>query len=324
MSKSFCRPDTAASVTHLVRRLHDANKLPAEIRVLDLCTGTGCIPLLFQYELSSMRPDMRLSALGVDISGKALKLAALNRQRLSNAMHNQSAGQLKLVKADVLLDPFADHDYDTPPLKNVLNHRGLPNFWDILISNPPYISPLGFQRTTTRSVRTFEPKLALVPPQRPGQGDVEQGDMFYPRLLEIAREVEAKVVLLEVADLAQAHRVARCAQELDIFDGVEIWKDNPAFPDASIGDSDIEVIGEGIARSVLCWRGNGSSWLNKTARQDDAQRLSRSVNLQPESLAPKFNSVYFEPVMNEDDAEALTSDVFTKRLRLRPVANRRT
>ncbi|KAH7411715.1 S-adenosyl-L-methionine-dependent methyltransferase [Phaeosphaeria sp. MPI-PUGE-AT-0046c] len=261
------RPDTAASVTHLVHLIHNANNLPAELRVLDLCTGTGCIPLLFQHELSSRRPDIRLSTLGVDVSGKALNLAALNRQRLSNATHNQSAAQLELVKADILLDPFADRDYGTPPLKNVLNYRKLPNFWDILISNPPYISPLSYWKTTTRSVRTFEPKLALVPPQRTGQDDIKQGDLFYPRLLEIARDVEAKIVLLEVADLAQATRVAQHAQELDIFDGVEIWRDDPAASvDASIGDSGIKIIGKGNARSVFCWRQNGSSWLGKAVR----------------------------------------------------------
>ena len=82
--------------------------------------------------------------------------------------------------------------------------------WDLLTSNPPYISPSGFSLSTSRSVRNWEPKLALVPPVErvdlhqkhfydhwyPGddnllpleKGKVEyaEEDVFYARLLEIA------------------------------------------------------------------------------------------------------------------------------------------
>lgn len=323
VADSLSRPDTAASVTNLVRILHQVNKLPAELRVLDLCTGSGCIPLLFQHELSLRRPDIRTHPLGVDVSAKALRLAALNRQRLSKTIHAPSAGRLKLVQADVLLDPFADQDYEVPPLKNVLNYRTLPSFWDILISNPPYITPSGYWNTTMRSVRAFEPQLALVPPPRIGQNDVDQGDLFYPRLLEIARDVEAKIVLLEVADLAQAQRVAKRAQVLDIFDGIEIWRDDPASSATSSEDSPFDIVGEGIARSVLCWRGNGSSWLGKAARQDDAKRLFQSVQTSRDSLVPGFDLSNFKPVMNEDDAQALMDHVYTKRLPMPLRWNRR-
>ena len=123
--------------------------------------------------------------------------------------------------------------------------------WDIIISNPPYISPRGYVRETHRSVRNWEPKLALVPcsssysctldgdiskssssslssssPSSSSSSsamsasyqtdsglnqDVAIADLFYPRLFSIANQVNAKVVLVEAGDLAQAGRVARLA-----------------------------------------------------------------------------------------------------------------
>jgi hypothetical protein len=219
------------------------------------------------------------------------------------------------MKADILIDPFADQmDALARSLKNALNHKRLPSFWDVLISNPPYISPSAYWKTTTRSVRGFEPKLALVPPSTAKQTDTEQGDRFYPRLLNIARDIEAKVVLLEVADLDQAIRVAQRAQSLDIFDGIEIWRDQPDRTEFSTVENDIPVIGEGNARSVLCYRGLGTSWLDKTSTtimfssEDDAQRLfwsktgahaldSTRKNGDTSQLEPRFDfdapSVYY-------------------------------
>jgi hypothetical protein len=248
--------------------------------VLDLCTGTGCIPLLVQHDLLSARGDLNPRVLGVDISDKALKLALHNLQRLRKNGQIADKGSLEFLQADILIDPFADQTEGALSLKAALNWASQPSFWDVLISNPPYISPSAFWKTTTRSVRHFEPQLALVPPWQAKQTDTEQGDLFYPRLLDIARDVEAKVVLLEVADMKQALRVAQCARNMDIFDGVEIWREQPSAVSDTIIADDISVVGEGNARSVLCWRGLGTTWLGKsttgTLQQQDAHRLFRS------------------------------------------------
>jgi methylase of polypeptide subunit release factors len=263
-----------------VRLLRDAHKLPPELRLLDLCTGTGCIPLLFRHELYAARDDVQLRILGVDVSDEALELAHYNMQRAYRSLPHGRIGQTQLIKADVLINPFSDQEEGPLPLKAALNHNDLPTFWDILVSNPPYISPSGYWKTTTRSVRGYEPKLALVPPSKASHSDTEQGDLFYPRLLEIARDVEAKIVLLEVADLEQALRVARRAQALDIFEGIEIWREVPdAKADAPPAVTEFEVIGSGNGRSVICWRGAGTTWLGKTTTtltQVDAHRLLRS------------------------------------------------
>jgi methylase of polypeptide subunit release factors len=293
------RQDTAASVTHLVRLLRDAPMLPPELRVLDLCTGTGCIPLLFRHEMYATRGDVDLRILGVDVSDKALRLAARNVWKVRKSMKKFEWGQLQLMNADILINPFADQIEGPLPLKTALNHHGLPAFWDVLISNPPYVSPKEYWKTTTRSVRHYEPKLALVPPPKAGESDNEQGDMFYPRLFKVAEDIEAKIVLLEVADLEQALRVARRARDLDIYEGVEIWREDPRpTTDSDVEEDGFSIIGDGNARSVLCWRGAGTSWLGKTT----AAVTSRTHNNKPGAYTEKSMEAYFDPTLVEDSS----------------------
>ncbi|KAH6642690.1 S-adenosyl-L-methionine-dependent methyltransferase [Boeremia exigua] len=260
------RQDTAASVTHLTKLVRKAHNLPSELRVLDLCTGTGCIPLLFRHEFAAERRDVDLRIVGIDISRKSMDLARYNLQRNEESTQARHA-MTAFARADVLADPFGELTPGAPlPVKNFLNHKRWSPFWDILISNPPYISPSAYWKTTTRSVRGFEPRLALVPPPTLKVNDAQQGDLFYPRLLKIAEEVEAKVVLLEVADLEQALRVARNAQQVDVFDGIEIWRDDPESSSSqSTTEDGFNVYGTGNARSVVCWRGAGGPWLGKTS-----------------------------------------------------------
>lgn len=140
-----------------------------------------------------------------------------------------------------------------------------------MISNPPYISPAAFDTTTSRSVRNYEPRCALVPPTTPAsssQGaEVDAGDIFYPRLLHLAEQVSARVLLVEVADMEQAIRVARMVlgKSKRMWDGCEIWRDWPAAGASGMGDGEGEVVevqggrvrvtGEGNGRAVLAWRG---------------------------------------------------------------------
>jgi methylase of polypeptide subunit release factors len=102
---------------------------------------------------------------------------------------------------------------------------------DLLISNPPYISHSDFHNgTTSRSVRLFEPRLALVP--RPDtnidtnaisqEGDKPE-DIFYRRILELAQDVQASLTILECGDKMQAERVVEMFQGISpaLGDGAE-------------------------------------------------------------------------------------------------------
>jgi hypothetical protein len=92
--------------------------------------------------------------------------------------------------------------------------------------------------------------------------DDTHGDLFYPRLLQLAEVFQSKVLLVEVADMTQAERVIDLVIQTGKWDGAELWRDNPgARVDSERTSKGIPVRGRGEARSLLCWRGLGESWL---------------------------------------------------------------
>lgn len=274
------RPETAASVSHLVKRLKTGRNrqavLPSPLRVLDLCTGSGCIPLLFHHEFYTGSPsvDTSLELVGVDVSSSALSLARENlihqmafhtRSQSANSQQTRSLNSIGFVQADIL-NEHKDPDDRSPSLAQALDrlrdssHR--PHF-DILISNPPYISPRSFQRTTSRSVRQYEPRLALVPPGTQVDDDEAIGDLFYPKLLNIAEQIQAKSFLFEVSDIDQARRLAAMASTLETWAKIEIWRDEPGVlltEEEHIGGQVVKVRGRGHGRSVFACRGEAVDW----------------------------------------------------------------
>ncbi|KAG9964630.1 modification methylase HemK, partial [Aureobasidium melanogenum] len=182
---------------------------------------------------------------------------------------------LHFIQADILATDSNDKSNHVASLDSALHHYESASptprdgCWDILISNPPYISPQAFDNTTQRSVKRYEPRLALVPPPHNSalSSKVDQGDIFYPRLLEIAQNFGAKIVLFEVADLEQAQRVALMANDQGIWDDIEIWRDYPSEhdSDAEIGNTtalkDVKILGTGNGRSVFAYRGDARDWL---------------------------------------------------------------
>jgi len=270
------RQETAASVTHLVHRLASDLEI-TKLRVIDLCTGTGCIPLLFHLEFyrKYQTGGRGLELAAVDISKTALALARENwnaQRKAQSHSHDsqstrlQSLEAMKFVEADVLND-----DVQTCGPKSVLKslqelYRAstIPRF-DVLISNPPYISSKAFRTTTARSVRAFEPRLALVPKSSGLDHSTPDGDIFYPHLLRLAEQVKAKVMLFEVADINQAKRVAALCIRQGHWENVEIWRDDPRDERAStssavIGRKTVAVRGTGHGRSVFAYRAAVASW----------------------------------------------------------------
>lgn len=97
----------------------------------DLGTGSGCIGITLTLELAGWQGKT------LDISTDALKVAQKNKTALK-------AENLELVPADFT--------------KYLFEPAGL----DLLVTNPPYISEAEYD-SLTPSVRSFEPKTALVP-----------------------------------------------------------------------------------------------------------------------------------------------------------------
>ena len=122
------RDDTCA-VTDLA--IEEANRWVGEKRVLDLCTGSGCIGLAIAKNI----PEARVTL--ADISRSALAVAKENitLQKLS--------GRVVCVEADALSAPPA-----------------FLGKFDMIISNPPYITD-SEMKELPKSVDSFEPHLAL-------------------------------------------------------------------------------------------------------------------------------------------------------------------
>ncbi|KAL8876300.1 MAG: hypothetical protein Q9198_005479 [Flavoplaca austrocitrina] len=248
MCSSPGRPETETWATYLATRIQHDNvvKQPTStsgpLRILDLCTGSGCISLLL-FALLSVQ-SIPLQILGVDISQAAVKLA----QR--NLFHNISKGFLPASALSHIGFPQGDVFAEDRSWKE----RG----YDIVVSNPPYISPVNYNRTTTRSVRNHEPKTALVPTFRSGSDEVV-GDAFYPRIISIARDTKAKVLVMEVGDMHQARRVVQLVGKSRIWQKMEIWTDgvldhhSPHIVTDHLGAYIITIRGKGEARAVAVW-----------------------------------------------------------------------
>lgn len=247
LTKLDFRPETEAYTTRIASLILDlldkgfgdesniippgSSKSPLNppLRILDLCTGTGCIPLLLHAILSTR--VSQLDIVGVDLSSAAITLAK------QNLHHNIAIGLLPLAANKQIR--FVKGD--------IFNYKAVvEGDWDVVISNPPYISPQGFNKTTSRSVRNYEPKIALVPSANHAKlsrthdsaatEDHKIGDSFYPQILKIAAQANAKLILLEVADISQATRVAQQGMMMIMMRidharpqkmKCEIWRDWP-------------------------------------------------------------------------------------------------
>ncbi|KZL83142.1 family methyltransferase [Colletotrichum incanum] len=190
------RAETEAYALHLAEMIK-SGRLPGlrgrELRIMDFCTGTGCIALALYEGLA--RWAGRLSVTGVDVSPTAVNLSRENLE------HNVGTG--------VLLPPTEDKTISFQ-LADVFDEAAMAPFpqCDILISNPPYISrkvwtyghgQMGY------SVRKYEPKLALVPGDAaPTYDGCDHADVFYARLLDVAGRLRPKVILFESYEACQA------------------------------------------------------------------------------------------------------------------------
>lgn len=254
------RVETEAYVVHLAGLIRGRRAFPGLVgegglRVLDLCAGTGCISLLLYEQLYRVVPGTRVT--GLDVSPAAVSLARENLRRNveSGSLPGRTMceGAVRFGRADIFSDEF-------------LHRRHAPGgAVDVLVSNPPYISSRGFDCDTGRSVRNFEPKLALVPDEKLRATAESLGceleDVFYARLFDVAARLQARIMLFEVGDMKQARRVAEMATRLggpDEF-ACEIWRDEP-----DVGGSEqsttgskgrqLTIKGEGHGRSVLIYR----------------------------------------------------------------------
>ena len=121
------RDDTMA-VTELAA---EKARLTAMPRILDLCTGSGCIGLALASQIGKARVTL------ADLSEEALRIAK------DNIGLTGFKSRVAAVRADAL---------GTPP--------AFLREYDVLVSNPPYVTEAEMQ-TLPVSVRDYEPRMAL-------------------------------------------------------------------------------------------------------------------------------------------------------------------
>ncbi|MDE6911181.1 MAG: peptide chain release factor N(5)-glutamine methyltransferase [Lachnospiraceae bacterium] len=137
------RQDTEILVEEALHRLGDG------MRILDMCTGSGCILL------SLLKYSNECEGIGIDISEKALAVARENAERL----------QLDAV--------FLEGDLFSP-LEGFVSERTTDRLFDMIVSNPPYIETAVIE-TLMPEVRDHEPAAAL--------DGREDGLYFYRRII---------------------------------------------------------------------------------------------------------------------------------------------
>jgi release factor glutamine methyltransferase len=162
----------------LVHRILKENPKPG-LRVLDLGTGTGCIPITLALELKNPQ------VYALDVSLQALEVARQNATALGASIH--------FIEGSLLEKPLE--------LQKM----------DLIVSNPPYV-PIRDQAEMHVNVVNFEPHLALfVPDEDPlvfyraigqwGQQLLKEGGKLY---LEIYENLAEELVQL-LQSLGYAH-----------------------------------------------------------------------------------------------------------------------
>jgi release factor glutamine methyltransferase len=126
------RPDTETLVENVLQLCRHQAGLEAP-RVLDLCTGSGCIAIAVAHHLKNA------TVVATEISPPAAAIARKNAERLG-------VGDRVLIEQGSLFEPIGKLVDPRP--------------FDLILANPPYIATAQIA-TLDRSVRDYEPVGAL-------------------------------------------------------------------------------------------------------------------------------------------------------------------
>ena len=169
------------------------------IRILDMCTGSGCIAISLYKELESMGYKVEVDA--VDVSKEAIEVAT------SNA--NKNNAKISFILSDLF--EYVNHDK-----------------YDIIVSNPPYIRTSDIEDLEIE-VKKHDPLLAL--------DGSEDGLMFYEKITDDAKEhMNDEGYLLYEIGYDQGEDVKKIMLKND-FKEIEIIKDLAGLDRVVVGRS---------------------------------------------------------------------------------------
>lgn len=177
------RPDTESLV---MTALEIANDLEAP-RVLDVCTGTACIPIA----IAANCPSAALTAIEIDEVARSIAQRNIEKHKLTD--------RITLLSGDLL-----------SPLGSGLT-------FDVITSNPPYVTDAEMN-TLQPDIRLHEPELAL-------RGGVD-GLNIVKRLVSEAASwlTEGGTLLLETGS-QQGETVCQLIAATEQFESAQIVKD---------------------------------------------------------------------------------------------------
>jgi release factor glutamine methyltransferase len=181
------RPETEFIVEAALAIVQDRNTL---VRIIDLCTGSGCIAVSLAKELTAAR------VIATDVSEKALAVARENTRRHGVSEH------IRFLLGD-LFEPLEELDI-----------RGQ---MDIIVSNPPYVQA-GVLSTLQPEVRDYEPEIALI--------SGPEGTEMAKRIIQRAPEYLKKngALIMEMG-LGQAKALTRMVEATGAYGYSELLKD---------------------------------------------------------------------------------------------------
>ncbi|MDQ7816946.1 MAG: peptide chain release factor N(5)-glutamine methyltransferase [Melioribacteraceae bacterium] len=176
------RPETEILVETIINKYKFSDRL----KILDIGCGSGNISIALAKNLTNA------AIMAIDVSEEALKLAE------ANAIRNE-AGNIIFQKADITLNGFLTK-----------------NKFDLIVSNPPYVSGQEFD-SLQKEIIMYEPRIAIT--------DNENGLKFFKRITEFANEtlIEGGSLYYEMG-LGQSDDV-KSIMNGNGFEGIQIVKD---------------------------------------------------------------------------------------------------
>lgn len=187
LNKSTLIPeqDTEVLVETALEELKRRGLGEAPLRILDLCTGSGCILLSLLHELRNA------GGLGTDLSEEALEAARENAVRLG--LLERAA-----FRQGDLWEPVGDERFD------------------LIVSNPPYVP--------TEVIPTLEPEVRCGEPYAALDGG-EDGLVFYRRIMrEAAGHLKPSGIIIVESGFDEAPQIAALMQDQKLR-GIRTVKD---------------------------------------------------------------------------------------------------